>query len=98
MCLLITWACALIFAAVFFLKDRRNVFRTGTLALVFLSAGVMWLVDCTFAWYGGEEFLDLSADDALLGLTVAGAALLLWALLLLGERFKHSSRCGASGS
>lgn len=70
MCLLITAFAALVALSFWYFKDRGNVRKSGTLALIYLGASFMWLIDCVFAKFEGEAFLDLSKDNALLGFLV----------------------------
>lgn len=73
MCLLIT-----AFAAIICIFLQRNLhFDIKRLTVMFSSATIMWLVDCTFAKAEGEDFFDLSIDDTLLGLTVVACAIVL---------------------
>lgn len=49
----------------------------------------MWLVDAFFRITEGEPFLDMSLNDALLGLTVVLCGLLAWATILLIKSKVH---------
>lgn len=81
MCLLIT-----AFSAVLCLYlQRRFFFNLTRLATMFSAAAVMWLVDCTFAKFAGEDFFDLSFDDTFLGITVVFCAVVLDLMLRLPE-------------
>ncbi len=83
MCLLMTAAAALICALVFCLKDRDNRLKTGTLALIYLAAALMWCVAGSAARLYGEDFFNLSSDDALLGGVVIAGGLAVYLVLLL---------------
>lgn len=50
---------------------------------MFSSATIMWIVDCAFAKFDGEDFFDLSYDDTLLGITVVILAIVLDLILRL---------------
>lgn len=81
MCLIITWIAAFVsFCAWRFLRvDFSSKFFS--LGLIYLGAALMWLADCFFAKFVmGEEFFDLSADDAQLGLLVVVAGFVIWAI------------------
>ncbi|MGN1280966.1 MAG: hypothetical protein ACI4UM_03575 [Succinivibrio sp.] len=67
MCLLITAFAALICA---FMRSRNDSRFLSNLYFMYVSAALMWTVDCVFAKVGGEDFFDLSLDDTLLGITI----------------------------
>lgn len=68
MCLILTALAAVVAGVFWYLKDRQNVRKSGVLALMYAGAALMWLIDCSIAAITeGEAFLDLSADDAMLG-------------------------------
>lgn len=50
---------------------------------MFSSATIMWIVDCAFAKFNGEDFFDISYDDTLLGITVVFLAIILDIILRL---------------
>lgn len=50
---------------------------------MFSSATIMWIVDCAFAEFNGEDFFDISYDDTLLGITVLFLAIILDIILRL---------------
>lgn len=83
MCLIITAFAAVITTAVWYFKAHDRKIRLGALALMYWGAALMWLVDGFFAVAGGEAFLDLSADDALLGLVIVLCGLVAWVVMLL---------------
>ena len=91
MCLILTFAAALLCSVLWLKKDRANAYKIGTLALMFWGASLMWLVDCAFAAFGGEGFFDLSLDDALLGLLIIACGIILWAFLLAFSRLKKAT-------
>ena len=87
MCELMTIAAAILFAvlAAFARKSGRPARALGTTALVFAGAALMWSVDCVHSLMEGEGLLDLSLDDAKLGLLVVAAGLALFAVLRVRE-------------
>lgn len=57
---------------------------------MFSSATIMWIVDCAFAKFNGEDFFDISYDDTLLGITVVFLAIVLDLILRLPEIAQNS--------
>lgn len=90
MCLILTIIAAAVFSGLWYLKDRANAYKTGSAALVFLGAALMWLVDCTFAAFSGEGFFDFSMDDTKLGCLIIACGVGLWLILLALNRTKSS--------
>ena len=96
MCLLITVVAAIVFSALF-IVSKRNVGSENpngfalrkftqplfTTMLAFWAAAIMWSVDGIANIAGGEPFLDLSKEDALLGVIVVLCGLALFAVLAL---------------
>ncbi|MCH5323530.1 MAG: hypothetical protein J1E31_08195 [Helicobacter sp.] len=81
MCLFITlFAAILATLAWYFINSNCKL---GTLSLIYWGAGIMWIVDCSFAYFSQEPFWDISVDDALLGGVVVWCGLVLWFLLLV---------------
>jgi hypothetical protein len=82
-CLLITLAAALVVSLVWYGQGRGGKSRlaTLTLALMYWGAALMWMVDGFFRFAKGEPVLDLSRDDALLGLLVVAAGLVMYPIL-----------------
>lgn len=83
MCLVITAFAAVITTLVWYFRAHERALGLGTLALMYWGAALMWLVDGFFVVAEGEAFLDLSANDALLGVVVVLCGLAAWALMLL---------------
>lgn len=79
MCLLITAFAAI----VCYLLQKVIRFDISRLTMMFTSATIMWLVDCAFAKFNGEDFFDISYDDTLLGITVLFLAIILDIILRL---------------
>ena len=83
MCLIITAFAAVFATIVWYAKAPSNQYKLSTLVFMYWGATLMWLVDGFFSIAGGEAFLDLSANDAFLGLTVVLCGLVFWTMLLL---------------
>ena len=83
MCLIITASAAVAVTLIWYLKARESNIRLVALMLMYWGAALMWLVDGFFSIAEGGPFLDLSADDALLGLVVVFCGLVAWLVLLL---------------
>ena len=96
MCLLITVAVAIVFSVLFVVlkktggAEKSHVFILRkfsqplfTTMLAFWAAAIMWSVDGIANVAGGEPFLDISKEDALLGVIIALCGLALFAVLSL---------------
>ena len=85
MCELMTIAAALAFTAWHFSAKRSGVRNEAVFStmLMFWGAALMWSVDCVAEALDGEPLLDLSARDAVLGLVVWSAGLLVFGVLSL---------------
>ena len=59
MCLILTCFAAVIASILWYFKDEKNLYKLGTLALMYWGACLMWFVDCFFALMQEEAFLDL---------------------------------------
>ncbi len=79
MCLLITALAAIIC----FCLQKKCYLDLKRLCVMFSSATIMWIVDCAFAKFNGEDFFDISYDDTLLGITVVFLAIILDIILRL---------------
>ena len=86
MCLLITAFAAI----VCYLLQKVIRFDISRLTMMFTSATIMWLVDCSFAKFDGEDFFDISYDDTLLGVTVVFLAIILDIILRLPKIANNS--------
>ena len=89
MCLIVTALAAVAVTLVWYFKARESNIRLGALVLMYWGAALMWLVDGFFSIAEGGPFLDLSVDDALLGLVVVLCGLVSWLTLLLIRRRKR---------
>lgn len=83
MCLLITALAAVIATIVWYVKISNNIYKVGTLCLIYWGASLMWLIDAFFYLAGGEPFLNLSLNDALLGFIVVLCGLAVWVIIIL---------------
>ncbi|CAM3584953.1 MULTISPECIES: hypothetical protein [Helicobacter] len=89
MCLLMTLFAAVIASICWFVSNPQKNLQLGTLSLMYWGAGLMWIVDCVFATYEGEPFLNISGDDAVLGAVVVLVGLIAWFVLLLVKNPKR---------
>lgn len=79
MCLIITALAAVAATLLWYYKpEQRRSANLGMLPLMYWGAALMWSVDGVFSLAAGEDFLDLSGNDALLGLLVVVCGLLAW--------------------
>jgi hypothetical protein len=76
-----TLAMAVAASLVWYFKGRSGGTKLDTLALAYWGAALMWMVDGFSRLAEGEPFLELTRDDALLGLLVAAAGLIGYFLL-----------------
>lgn len=77
-------------AIVCYLLQKVIRFDISRLTMMFTSATIMWLVDCSFAKFDGEDFFDISYDDTLLGITVVFLAIVLDLILRLPKLAQSS--------
>lgn len=83
MCLIITAFAAIITTIIWYFNASVKGMKLGMLALMYWGAALMWLVDGFFCVAEGEPFLDLSANDALLGAVIVLCGLAAWVVMLL---------------
>lgn len=83
MCLVLTAFAAVISTVIWYIYAPNNKFQLGTLSLMYWGATLMWTIDGFFCIAEGEPFLDLSANDALLGVVIILCGLVAWMLILL---------------
>lgn len=83
MCLVITAFAAVITTAIWYFRHHERELRLGMLSLMYWGASLMWVVDGFFSVAEGEPFLDLSANDAMLGAVVVLCGLALWLVIVL---------------
>lgn len=83
MCLVITAFAAVITTIIWYFRANARDLGLGILALMYWGAALMWMVDGFFCVAEGEPFLDLSGNDAALGLVIVLCGLVAWLLILL---------------
>ena len=83
MCLVITAFAAVAATVVWYMIPERSSLKLGMLALMYWGASIMWTVDGFFSVAEGKSFLDLSSDDALLGLVIVLCGLIAWVMQLV---------------
>ena len=81
MCLLLTLVAAVVASLVWYRRDRKGRVQLETLCLMYWGAALMWMVDGFFNLAEGEPFLELTADDASLGLLVVASGLIVYFLM-----------------
>lgn len=88
MTLLITAIAAIVATVVWYVSDRRDSYKLGTLSLIYWGASLMWLMDFVFEYaelkteYFTQSFADI-LNDSILGVTVVAIGLLAWTVILL---------------
>jgi uncharacterized membrane-anchored protein len=83
MCLIITSFAAVVTTIIwYFHPDLGKNTKLGMLALMYWGASLMWTVDGFFCVAEGEGFLDLSLNDALLGIVIVLCGLIVWTISL----------------
>ncbi|MBE6835618.1 MAG: hypothetical protein E7515_05130 [Ruminococcaceae bacterium] len=88
MTLLITVIAAVVSTAVWYVNEKRDTYKLGTLSLIYWGASLMWLMDFVFEYaelkteYFNQEFADI-LNDSLLGITVVTIGLIAWVAILL---------------
>ena len=81
MCLLLTLVAAIAASLVWYRRDRKGGAQLETLCLMYWGAALMWMVDGFFNLAEGEPFLELTADDASLGLLVVASGVIVYFLM-----------------
>ncbi len=87
MTLLITAIAAIVATTVWYVCDKRDTYKLGTLSLIYWGASLMWLMDFVFEYaelkseYFNQEFADI-LNDSILGVTVAAIGLIAWLVIL----------------
>ena len=96
MCEILTIIAALAFSALWMSKRRagRDAGAEGTTALAFWGAALMWAVDCVRSAMEGEGLLDLSREDAVLGVLILAAGVAVYVFLAFRER-RRTARAAA---
>ena len=90
MCEIMTIFAAVVFTAVHFALARhgRRSQAVFTTMLMFWGAALMWSVDCVAGALEGDPLFDLSSKDALLGVVVLAAGLMVFGALSFLERLR----------
>lgn len=83
MCLVITAFAAVITTMVWYFKMPQGEYLLGRLALMYWGAALMWCVDGFFSVAEGESFLELSMNDALLGVVIILCGVVAWIVMVL---------------
>jgi hypothetical protein len=102
MTLLITVIAAIIATAVWYVNEKRDTYKLGTLSLIYWGASLMWLMDFVFEYaelkteYFNQEFADI-LNDSLLGVTVVAIGLIAWLVILLIKDPKNVFRARFAG-
>jgi hypothetical protein len=101
MTLIITAIAAIVVAIAYFVKPafaQKN--SLGVLALAYVGASLMWVVDGIACVLEGEPFVELTdtavmADDALLGVCVVVLGIVVWAIARVYNNSKKSAKAAA---
>ncbi|MFA6856772.1 MAG: hypothetical protein WCR31_06130 [Treponema sp.] len=83
MCLVITAFAAVAATILWYMIPQRSSLKLGMLALMYWGASIMWTIDGFFSVAEGKSFLDLSSNDALLGLVIVLCGLIAWVMQLV---------------
>lgn len=93
MCEIMTIVAAIAFTVFYFIGKRRGQPSKAafTATLMFWGAALMWSVDCVHGYLFPEEgeapqLLDLSREDAILGVIILAAGLAVFGVLSFMER------------
>ncbi|MGB4329863.1 MAG: hypothetical protein ACOX3N_06240 [Dethiobacteria bacterium] len=81
----ITAIAAIISTAIWYINAPEDKYKFSLLSFIFWGATLMWLVDHVMAYFmeGGGEFIEISLDAMLLGVSVVFLGLLAWMIVLL---------------
>ncbi len=79
---------AIITTVIWYFKDGRNHMKTGSLALMYWGASIMWFVDAVFGFAEKktEYFIPSPAEmlnGFFLGMSVIALGLLIWLIMFL---------------
>ncbi len=78
MWLIVTLIATIIVSALYFiLKEHRQKYKLGLLALMLLGTLLMVLVDHTLAFLGGEPFIEFTTDGLIQSSTLLGIIMLI---------------------
>ena len=92
MCELMTIGAAVVFTAIWAVGRRRgkNDSAAFTAMLMFWGAALMWSVDCVANKLEGDPLLDMSREDATLGVIIVAAGLLAYGAFAIYGRFRRA--------
>jgi len=88
MTLLVTVIAAIVATVVWYVNEKRETYKLGTLSLIYWGASLMWFMDFVAEYrelhadYFSQETADI-LNDTLLGLTVVAIGLIAWIAILL---------------
>lgn len=87
MTLLITVIAAIVATVVWYVSEKRDVYKLGTLSLMYWGASLMWFMDfvAEYRELHTDYFAQGTADilnDSLLGVTVVTIGLIAWLAVL----------------
>ncbi|MDR2657036.1 MAG: hypothetical protein LBB86_04330 [Oscillospiraceae bacterium] len=97
MTLLTTVFAAIICTVIWYKNAPKNEMKLGILALMYVGASLMWLIDAIFEYIelGAEYFTPEPIDmlnDFYLGLSVVALGLIIWLVILLVKDPKGAVR------
>lgn len=73
-------------------RSHEDRLRLSFLCLMLWGAAIMWLVDHLWSYLAeGGPFLEFSPDAALLGLSVLGLAIAIWAVAVIAGRSRNKA-------
>ncbi len=85
MCLIITFAAAIVSTLIYIFKKIR---KFDILVFMYWGAAIMWSVDSIFSAANHEGFFNISLNDTYLGLVVVLAGLVIWGIIYLASKLK----------
>jgi len=81
---IMTLLAAIISTIIWYVKSPDDKYKLGLLSLIYWGATLMWFVDHIMAFImEGGEFLEISLDATMLGITVVILGLLVWVIILV---------------
>lgn len=89
MCLIITVLAAFITTIIWYFYMPQREYLLGRLALMYWGAVIMWCVDGLFRMVEGEAFLDVSLNDAILGVVIVLCGIVAWIVMRIVKTAGH---------
>lgn len=84
MFLIITALAAIIVTIIWYIHAPEDKYKLNILCFIYWGAAIMWFVDHIVAYLSeGGDFLEISLDATMLGVTVVLVGLLAWMIYLL---------------